>query len=168
MDVGAPCRAVPRVVVSDGQPFAGIGNPRGGPMATATLSKEMLEAHPWPAQIDRDLLARCIDECLACQQSCTACADASVAEDDVVEMRRSIRLCLDCADVCTATGRVLSRQTEYGAETARAQVRSCRELCAACAEECERHADHHEHCRICAEECRRCEETCDAVLDAIP
>ena len=137
-------------------------------MATATLSKEMLEAHPWPAQIDRDLLARCIDECLACQQSCTACADASMAEDDVVEMRRSIRLCLDCADVCTATGRVLSRQTEYAAETARAQVRSCRELCAACAEECERHADHHAHCRICAEECRRCEETCDAVLDAIP
>ena len=91
-----------------------------------------------------------------------------MAEDDVVEMRRSIRLCLDCADVCTATGRVLSRQTEYAAETARVQVRSCRELCAACAEECERHADHHEHCRICAEECRRCEETCDAVLDAIP
>ena len=70
-------------------------------MATATVSKEVLETHPAPAQLDRDLLARCIDECLACQQSCTACADASLAEDDVEEMRRWIRLCLDCADVCT-------------------------------------------------------------------
>jgi hypothetical protein len=136
-------------------------------MATATLSKEMLEAHPVPAQIDRDVLARCIDQCLACAQSCTGCADADLAEDDVAEMRRCIRLCLDCADVCDATRNVLSRQTEYVAETARAQVSSCREFCGACAEECERHADHHEHCRICAVECRRCEEACFAVLDAI-
>jgi hypothetical protein len=136
-------------------------------MATATLSKEMLEAHPWPAQIDREVLAHCIDECLACAYSCTACADADLAEDDVAEMRRCIRLCLDCADVCDATGRVLARQTEYVAATAIAQVTSCRELCALCAEECERHADHHEHCRICGEECRRCEAACSAVLDAI-
>ena len=136
-------------------------------MATATLSKEMLAAHPWPAQIDRDLQARCIDECFACEQACTACADASVAEECVADLRRSIRLCLDCADVCDATGRVLSRQTEYVAAAARTQLSSCRESCGLCAEECERHADHHEHCRICAEECRRCEEACTAVLDAI-
>jgi uncharacterized protein DUF326 len=136
-------------------------------MATTTLSKEMLEAHPWPAQIDREVLVSCIDECLACLQSCTACADASLAEDDVVDLRRCIRLCLDCSDVCGATARLLTRQTDYVAATARAQVSSCRDLCVACAEECERHAAHHEHCRLCAEECRRCEETCSAVLDAI-
>ena len=136
-------------------------------MATATASKEILEAHPAPAQLDRDLLARCIDECLACMQTCTADADADLAEPDVAEMRRCIRLCLDCADVCDATLRLLSRQTEYVAEAARAQVASCREQCALCASECERHADHHEHCRICAEHCRRCVEACAAVLDAI-
>jgi ferredoxin len=89
-------------------------------MATTTLSKQMLEAHPGPAHVDRDLLARCIDECLACLQSCTACADANLAEEDVAEMRRCIRLCLDCADVCEATARLLSRQTDYLPETARA------------------------------------------------
>jgi len=136
-------------------------------MATATLSKEMLEAHPWPAQIDRDALARCIDECLACGQSCTACADSSVAEEEVADLRKCIRLCLDCADICQATSRVLTRQTELVAAGSRAQVSSCRELCALCAEECERHAKHHEHCRICAGECRRCVEACSAVLDAI-
>jgi hypothetical protein len=136
-------------------------------MATATLSKEMLEAHPWAAPMDRDLLARCIDECLACLQTCTACADADLAEEDVTEMRRCIRLCLDCADVCDATLRLLSRQTEYLAATARAQVASCWELCAICARECERHAEHHEHCRICGEVCRRCEQACSALLDEI-
>ena|SRR5436190_12878585 len=136
-------------------------------MATATLSKEMLEAHPWPAQLDRDLLARCIDECLACLQTCTACADSDLAENDVAEMRRCIRLCLDCADVCDATLRLLSRQTDYVASTARAQMASCLELCTICASECERHAEHHEHCRICGEVCRRCEQACVAVLDAI-
>jgi hypothetical protein len=133
-------------------------------MATATLAKEMLEAHPWPAQVDRDLLARCIEECVACAQSCTSCADASMAEEDFAEMRRSARLCLDCADICEATGRVLSRQTESDAGLQRSQVAVCIQQCAACAEECERHAEH-EHCRICAEECRRCAEACAALLE---
>ena len=136
-------------------------------MATTTLSKEMLESHPSPAQLDRDLLARCIDECLASLQSCIACADADLAEDDVAEMRRCIRLCLDCADVCDATARVLSRQTEYVAETARAQAASCWEQCSTCARECEGHADHHEHCRLCGESCRRCERACSDLLEAI-
>jgi hypothetical protein len=136
-------------------------------MATTTLSKEMLETHPGPAPLDRDLLARCIDECLACMQSCAACADADLAEPDVAEMRRCIRLCLDCTDVCDATVRVLSRQTDYVAETARAQVASCWELCAICAAECEHHANEHEHCRLCGEECRRCEQVCSDVLEAI-
>jgi uncharacterized protein DUF326 len=130
-------------------------------------TKEMLEAHPEPAQLDRDLLARCIDECLACMQCCVADADADLAEDDVAEMRRCIRLCLDCADVCDATARMLSRQTHYDADSARAQVASCWELCAICARECERHAGQHEHCRLCAESCRSCEEACSEVLKAI-
>jgi hypothetical protein len=99
--------------------------------------------------------------------SCTACADASVAEEGIANLRRCIRLCLDCADTCDATARVIARQTEYVGATSKAQVSSCRELCVLCAEECERHAEHHEHCRICAEECRRCVEACSAVLDAI-
>src|SRR5262249_57600371 len=65
-----------------------IRKPERSAMPTATLSKEMLEAHPWPAQMAREVLVRCIDECLACVQSCTACADASVAEDEVADLRK--------------------------------------------------------------------------------
>ena len=95
-------------------------------MATATDVSELLATHPRPSEVDRAALARCIAECYDCAGSCTICADADLAEDDVAEMRRCIRLCLDCADICIATGRTVSRQTEYVPETARAQVESCR------------------------------------------
>jgi hypothetical protein len=136
-------------------------------MVTATDVAELLATHPKPSEVEREALARCIAECFDCALSCTACADADLAEEDVSELRRCIRLCLDCADVCDATGRVVSRQTEYEPEASRAQVESCRHSCSACAEECERHSQHHEHCRICAETCRRCEEACASLLDAI-
>ena len=130
-------------------------------------SREMLDAHPWPGNVDREALARCIASCFACAQTCVACADACLSEDAVSDLRKCIRLNLDCADICEASGRVLTRQTEYDAPTTKAQLESCRKVCATCAAECERHAGHHEHCRICGEECRRCERACDELLAAM-
>jgi hypothetical protein len=34
-------------------------------------------------------------------------------------------------------------------------------------DECERHAEMHEHCRICAETCRRCAQACEALVAQI-
>jgi hypothetical protein len=132
-----------------------------------TRATALFETHRRPGPLDRKLLVECIEACVSCAQSCTACADADLAEDDVTEMRRCIRLCLDCADVCEATGRVLTRQTEFDAPTAKAQLQSCETMCHACAEECHHHAQHHEHCRICAEECRTCELACQHLLKAM-
>jgi hypothetical protein len=84
----------------------------------------------------------------------------------VAELRKCIRLNLDCADICEATGRVLIRQTGYDAPLTKAQLHACREACATYAEECERHGEM-EHCSICAEACRRCQEACDALLTAM-
>jgi hypothetical protein len=128
---------------------------------------EILETHPLPAHVDRDLLASCIEACAECNATCTVCADASLAEESVIEMRRSIRLCLDCADVCVATGRVLARQTDYEHETAKAMLEACVRACGICAQECERHAHMHEHCRLCAEVCRRCEAACSRLRDKV-
>ena len=76
-----------------------------------------------------------------------------------------IRVALDCADVCDATVHVLARQTLPDLRVIRAAVEDCAVACLACAEECERHAAHHEHCRLCAEVCRRCKQACDDVLE---
>lgn len=83
------------------------------------------------------------------------------------DVGRYIRLDLDCADVCDTTGRILSRQTALEPAMVGATLRACAEACRLCGEECEQHAEHHEHCRVCAQVCRRCESACNNVLFAI-
>lgn len=130
-------------------------------------AEPMLETHPWEGNVDRRALAECIEACFECAQSCTSCADACLSEEQVGELRKCIRLNLDCTDVCDAAGRVLTRQTEYDAPTSKALLQACRETCATCAEECEQHAEMHEHCRVCAEACRRCASSCEELLAAM-
>jgi hypothetical protein len=128
--------------------------------------RQMLDTHPRGVTADREAVAACIQACYECAQSCTACADACLGEGKVQDLVRCIRLDLDCFDVCVTTGNVLSRQTESEWELLRAQLEACATACRICAEECERHAGHHEHCRVCAEACRRCEEACRRMLRA--
>lgn len=125
----------------------------------------MLNAHPQgDTVLDKDKLAECIAACFECAQACTGCADACLGEDMVADLVTCIRTDLDCADICAATGSILTRQT--GGQTAipLAVLEACRAACATCAEECEKHAGMHEHCRICAEACRRCEAACGVLL----
>jgi len=134
-----------------------------GRLVEMTFEK-IVELHPLPASDLREVLRRCAEECLDCGASCTACADASLSEHDVEDLRRVIRVALDCADVCDSTARIAIRQTSPDGRLVRAAVEACAAACVACAEECDRHAAHHEHCRVCAEVCRRCKAACDDVL----
>jgi hypothetical protein len=126
--------------------------------------RDIIERHPRPISLDRDLMLRCIDDCYDCSATCTGCADACLGEPDALDLTRSIRLNLDCADICDAVGRVLTRQTEIDLSVVRAAIEACVVACRACAVECEHHAAHHDHCRVCAEVCRRCEQTCRDLL----
>ena len=132
-----------------------------------TYATRMLETHPRDLSADAGVLVRCMDACFACNQACSACADACLGEQGVTELVRCIRLNQDCADLCSAGGRVVNRQTEYDANVTRAAVEACAAACHACGDECERHASMHEHCRVCAEACRSCEEACRDLLAAM-
>ena len=130
-------------------------------------AEEMLRTHPQFSISTNPALAACIEACFECAQTCTMCADACLGEEHVAHLRRCIRLNLDCADICAATGRLLARQTETDWMLIRSQVQVCLTACQLCATECEQHASMHEHCRVCAEACRRCEAACQALLTAI-
>jgi len=130
-------------------------------------AQQILETHRRGPQLDVGILAACIDACIDCAQSCTACADADLAEPNIEELLACTTLCLNCSDVCTSTGSVVTRQTEFVPELVAAVVRACAVACRLSGDECERHAQHHEHCRICAEVCRRCEQACNDVLAAL-
>src|SRR5687767_5588039 len=129
--------------------------------------REMISTHPDIHGNTSDALLRCIEECYTCAQACTVCADACLAEEMVTQLRQCIRLNLDCADICAATGAMASRRTGSNEQVLHAVIQTCAEACRACAEECERHADHHEHCRICAAACQRCRHACMEALGQV-
>jgi hypothetical protein len=131
-----------------------------------TYARQILSAHSTTGNTV-GLLAAAIDALNDCAQACTGDADDDLSEPNVAEMVKCIRLCLDCADVCTATARVSSRQTAYDANVTSHLVEACIVVCKACADECDRHAQMHAHCRVCAEACRRCETVCRELLNAI-
>jgi hypothetical protein len=123
-------------------------------------SQQMISAHPEVRGNISEPLIRSIDECFACAQACISCADACLAEQHVEQLRQCIRLNLDCADLCSATGSLASRRTGSNEAVLRLTLESCALACGRCAEECEQHAQMHEHCAICAQICRRCEQAC--------
>lgn len=130
-----------------------------------TDTRQMLEATPKPVPLELGDVAAAIDACLNCVQTCTACADSDLIEEDIQAMRVCIALCQRCADICEATARVLSRPGQWDHQVVRPLLQACVRACTTCGEECDRHAEHHRHCAICAKACKACVQTCGALLD---
>lgn len=117
---------------------------------------------------DRTLIAA-IAACRHCSVACVQCADDCLNHPvQVQHLVRCIRLNLDCADVCTATARVIARQTAGDVNVARATLAACIAVCTSAGDENALHAEHGlEHCAVCRDECRDCAEACRSMLDAI-
>jgi hypothetical protein len=132
-----------------------------------TAVRAMIRSHPEKLS-HADVIGRCIDACYACVETCTACADACLGESHVESLVGCIRLNLDCAAVCTATGSILLRANKLGhRQLLEAQLTTCIAYCRACAAECGRHADMHKHCDVCAKACRECVEACLTMLNTM-
>ena len=131
-----------------------------------TYTKDMLDAAPTGVPLRTEDVAAAIDACLSCLQSCTSCADADLAEPDVGELATCVALCLNCAEVCDTTARLLSRPAHWELFVVHRLLQACVRTCTESAEECARHAPHHRHCAICEQVCRECILACDALLAA--
>ena len=135
----------------------------------ATHAQQMVQTNPSQVPFDAAALTQCIEACFDCAQACTACADACLGEQNIQMVIRCIRLDLDCADICDATGKVLSRQTAFEPAMTRAALQACATACRLCGDECETHAQHGmQHCAACADACRRCEQACNQLISALP
>ena len=131
-----------------------------------SYAKQLLDSYPGTLNADAGMLAATIDALSDCAQACAADADADadLSEQNLAEMVKCIRLCLDCVDVCTATLAVVSRQRDYDPAVTKPLLQACVATCKSCGDECARHAPHYEHCRICEQACRRCEQACRELL----
>jgi hypothetical protein len=123
-------------------------------------AQQIIATHPAVRGSTNDALIRCIEACYDCAQTCSSCADACLGEETVKDLAQCVRTCLDCADVCYTTGVLATRRTGSNEQLIASMLDTCEAACRICAQECERHADKHEHCRICGEACRRCERSC--------
>jgi hypothetical protein len=130
---------------------------------------ELLEAQPTPPESGTlKALAAFIDSAHACAAACTSCAASSLAEPDPGPLAPCVTTCLDCADVCEAAARVVSRPLlAVRREAVAALLQACAGVCELTARECFRHEMHHRHCRLCMEAARACLEACETLLEAI-
>jgi hypothetical protein len=129
-------------------------------MEIAMHAEAMMSTHPEVhGDVDKALI-RCIETCMDCAQVCLSCADACLSEEMVAKLRQCIRLNLDCADLCSTVVKLMSRRTGSNDFILKHLVDVCAEACGICADECQKHADRHEHCRVCAETCTQCLRAC--------
>jgi Domain of Unknown Function (DUF326) len=96
--------------------------------------------------------SNCIDACLACVVTCESCVTDCLKTGN----QQCVLLCRDCADICALCARFEARDSPYYKEL----CDLCAKVCRACAEECTKHAAHHECCKECAAACRKCADIC--------
>jgi hypothetical protein len=132
-----------------------------------SYAEQLLDTYEHTLDVDVGVLASTIEALGDCAQACSADADANLGEQNVAEMVRCIRLCLNCADICTASAVVLSRAAEAETGVIEPLFVACAAICKSCGDECARHAQMHPHCRVCEGACRRGERACKQLLDAI-
>jgi len=118
---------------------------------------DMMKSMPEGSMMGMDMamMQECMEACSAASMAATMCADADATEG----MARCASMCMNMADVATATMRMMMRPNGYDMEVMSAMMQACTTMGEACAEECRMHADTSEHCRICA-------MACDAMVDA--
>jgi hypothetical protein len=103
----------------------------------------------------------CIDACMECSKVCDMCSAACLAEKDLGELRRCLKMTLDCAEICAAAARVMARDSDNQADI----LRACGDICERCAHECRKYPEH-DHCRICADVCAHCVDLCHVMSGA--
>jgi len=108
-----------------------------------SYARQLLDACPGTLNADAGVLAATIDALSDCAQACIADADDDLREQNLAEMVTCIRLCWDCADVCTATLGVVTRQAPRDASVTKPLLEACIAICKSCGDECQRHVHHH-------------------------
>ena len=109
-----------------------------------SYARQLLDAYPGTLNADAGVLAATIDALSDCAQACIADADDDLREQNLAEMVTCIRLCWDCADVCTATLGVVTRQTARDASVTKPLLEAAKPPARSAGDECLRHAHHHE------------------------
>jgi hypothetical protein len=100
----------------------------------------------------------CAKACTDCQRECDSCAmhcGRMLSQGHGQDHYTTLRTCLDCADICGAAAKIMSRSGPFAGDICEA----CADACKRCAEACKHHAGD-KIMQDCAAECERCEKAC--------
>jgi hypothetical protein len=127
--------------------------------------KDMMRSMP-TNDMDMDVMAmqECIEACSTASQVAAMCADADTGDD----MARCCSMCMNTADVATTMMRMMLRPGGYDMLVMKSMLAATMNMGTACAEECRKHEDMHEHCRICAKACEAMVDACSRVMSGMP
>lgn len=102
---------------------------------------------------------RCAAACGECQRICDLCADHcnKLLTEGKKEHATTLSTYVDCADVCMAAARIVSRRGPF--------IDTICKACNRCGKECEKYPDD-DHMHQCADVCRKCEKACREMLGA--
>ncbi len=98
-----------------------------------------------------------VDACLQCAIVCNRGIQACLNEWDVKLLVKSIKLQRECAAFCVLSAEMTEAESEYTNQL----MALCADVCLACAEECEKHADS-EDCIKSARACIECAQYCES------
>jgi hypothetical protein len=126
------------------------------------MMMDMMESMPDSAMpgMDMSAMQECIEACSAAAMASTMCADACMSDGTM----RCAAMCMNMADVATATMRMMMRPTGYDMAAMQSMMSACMAMGEACAAECRMHADMHDHCRICAMACEAMVDACKRAM----
>lgn len=96
------------------------------------------------------IIAACVRECESCSDHC-----AKLLESGKKEHRATEKSCRDCAEICAAALRIVSRHGPMSSLITEACARACEQ----CAKQCEKAPDD-PHMKACAKACRECATAC--------
>jgi hypothetical protein len=128
---------------------------------------ELFESLNIDSNLGSEHIAASVDTLLECEEALTACVAGMLSEPNVGPLISSVVADLDCADVVSATRRLLTRHAGPDSSVLSAQLEACLLACERSSRLCGTHAEYHEHCRICTQATQRCVETTRELLRAI-
>ena len=106
---------------------------------------------------------QCAKDCFDCAQECEegfhhCFAEVSKGKQDHA---KAMHLCVDCAEVCVAAGKLVARMSPLMA----AQCQACADCCEKCAAECAKLNE--KQMQAAVESCRKCAKSCRDMAKAM-
>jgi hypothetical protein len=128
---------------------------------------DVIPSMPIASRPTRGQLVECAKACISAELACSATAAGVLRGSNIDRLRSCFSLCLDTADICGTTGKLLTRNLDSDPEVLRAILEACARASATCGAECLRYGAVHALCKTCADTCHDCERECDRLLQQL-